>query len=300
MKFMMPSANLQRSSKTLLYAKRNPFQRSDDDFHRASADSNKPLPSKSALFSSAASRGRRRDIRSSEGIPPSSMKGADEMAIRYVSSVGGILSMLITRDLWQAASTFLILYIGASQNNKVGSWIRSIGMKLDGLSKGLTKKKMMKSIVDFLKAVTEASVLSETPSKLKSTIRNIEINDDLKKSDFYMNDDLFADKVDTKRSYSDAEIEIDVESETNTLINTSKTDKKAVNQNGIFSPAYFEDLSDNENSDQKPLPSATSISGIIPNKKVQVPTESPIVSNEVVMATIEVIILCNNILKSIL
>lgn len=172
-----PSLDQKSTRISLLFAGRNPFRRSDSNSGGDSVE-NEQLTSKSALFSSSGSRGRRRNVARSEGIPHHNMHPDDVGAVRTISLLGGFLSIVFTRDIWYAVSSFLVINIVASQSNSLGMFIRGIGGRVDALSRNASRKKMMSSILDFLKAVNEASVLNEVPSNLRSTIRNIETNEE--------------------------------------------------------------------------------------------------------------------------
>jgi hypothetical protein len=54
-----------------------------------------------------------------------------ENAVRSVSFLGGLLSVIVTRDIWYAASSFLIVNIFAAQPNTLGTATRIVGAKLD-------------------------------------------------------------------------------------------------------------------------------------------------------------------------
>ena len=191
-----------RSSKSSLplQAKKNqnnPFRRSDlcDSLESDTPGplgclgGKKPVASKSALFSSTrgrgsvAGRGSRGRNAVSSGDIFYSMQQEDVRAIRAVSLLGGFLSILVTRDIWYAVTSALLLNVIGSQPNNIGTFMRAVGGRLDSLSRKVTKNKtpppkLMKNILEFFRAVNEASVLSKVPSNLTTKIKNIEIHMD--------------------------------------------------------------------------------------------------------------------------
>lgn len=162
---------------TALFAGRNPFQKNDSSVYDSAAE----FPSKSALFSSSSIRRRSINFSRNEGISSNTMHPDDVGAVRNASLLGGILSIVFTRDIWYAVSSFLLINIFASQSNPVGVFIRSIGQKMDNLQLEISSKRMMLKIVNFLKAVNEASSLQKAPSKkkliMKRSPRTIKIDD---------------------------------------------------------------------------------------------------------------------------
>jgi hypothetical protein len=62
-----------------------------------------------------------------------------ENAVRSVSIFGGLLSILVTRDIWYAASSFLIVNIFATQANGFGTVTRIIGARIDLLMREIGK-----------------------------------------------------------------------------------------------------------------------------------------------------------------
>ena len=62
-----------------------------------------------------------------------------ENAVRSVSLFGGLLSILVTRDIWYAASSFLIVNIFATQANGFGTVTRIIGARIDLLMREIGK-----------------------------------------------------------------------------------------------------------------------------------------------------------------
>jgi hypothetical protein len=62
-----------------------------------------------------------------------------ENAVRSVSLFGGLLSILVTRDIWYAASSFLIVNIFATQANGFGTVTRIIGARIDLLVREIGK-----------------------------------------------------------------------------------------------------------------------------------------------------------------
>ena len=162
---------------TALFAGRNPFQKNESSVNDSAAE----LPSKSALFSSSNIRRRSINFSRNEGISSNDMHPDDVGAVRNASVLGGILSIVFTRDIWYAVSSFLLINIFASQSNPVGVFIRSIGQKMDNIQLEISRKKMMLRIVNFLKAVNEASSLQKAPSKqkiiMKRSLRTIKIDD---------------------------------------------------------------------------------------------------------------------------
>ena len=111
---------------TALFAGRNPFQKNDSSVYDSAAE----FPSKSALFSSSSIRRRSINFSRNEGISSNTMHPDDVGAVRNASLLGGILSIVFTRDIWYAVSSFLLINIFASQSNPVGVFIRSIGQKM--------------------------------------------------------------------------------------------------------------------------------------------------------------------------
>ena len=162
------------SKYSILYAKRNPFSTSDNHFCGDSAEKIKLLPSNSALFSSSASRGKIRNAKFSDGIPFDNVNRGNVIDILTISLVGCLLSIIITRDIWCAVSSFLALNVLASQRNSFGSFMSGLGGKLVAISRGLTRKKMMTNVFDFFKAVNEASVLHEPQSNLESRKKSVD------------------------------------------------------------------------------------------------------------------------------
>ena len=69
-----------------------------------------------------------------------------ENAVRAVSMFGGLLSVIISRDIWYAASSFLIMNIFATQSNGIGTITRITGARIDLL---------MREIMKILRLVTE-------------------------------------------------------------------------------------------------------------------------------------------------
>lgn len=60
-------------------------------------------------------------------------------AVRSVSIFGGLLSILVTRDIWYAASSFLLVNIFATQENGFGTVTRIIGARIDLLMREIGK-----------------------------------------------------------------------------------------------------------------------------------------------------------------
>jgi hypothetical protein len=69
-----------------------------------------------------------------------------ENAVRAVSMFGGLLSVIISRDIWYAASSFLIMNIFATQSNGIGTITRITGARIDLL---------MREIMKIIRLVTE-------------------------------------------------------------------------------------------------------------------------------------------------
>jgi hypothetical protein len=155
------------SRNTALFAGRNPFQKNESSVNDSAAE----LPSKSALFSSSNIRRRSINFSRNEGIPSNDMHPDDVGAVRNASVLGGILSIVFTRDIWYAVSSFLLINIFASQSNPVGVFIRSIGQKMDNIQLEISRKRIMLRIVNFLKAVNEASSLQNAPTKQKVVMK---------------------------------------------------------------------------------------------------------------------------------
>jgi hypothetical protein len=62
-----------------------------------------------------------------------------ENAVRAVSMFGGLLSVIISRDIWYAASSFLIMNIFATQSNGIGTITRITGARIDLLMREIMK-----------------------------------------------------------------------------------------------------------------------------------------------------------------
>ena len=155
-----------------MFAGRNPFKRNESNVHDSAVErEQKLLTSTSALFSSPKSRGRSINFTRNEGTSSNDMHPEDVGAVRNASVLGGFLSIVFTRDIWYAVSSFLLINIFASQSNPVGVFIRSIGQRMDNLQAEISRKRMILRIVNFLKAVNEASLLDKTPSKQKEFIK---------------------------------------------------------------------------------------------------------------------------------
>lgn len=107
-----------------------------------------------------------------------------ENAVRSVSFLGGLLSVIITRDIWYAASSFLIVNIFAAQPNNLGTATRILGATLDMLVK------------EFIKALRFLGLC-----KAQSTDRN-NIGDLLKSRIASVTKSLRLDPSTTKRSSS--------------------------------------------------------------------------------------------------
>lgn len=174
-----PSLNLKCSRSSHLFAGRNPFSRNENNLLSDSIEKEqKKFLSKSALFSSG-DRLRTRNTRRADGIPFHDMKPDEVSAVRTISLIGGLLSIIFTRDIWYAVSSFLIINIFATLSNPLGVFIRSIGSRFDALSKESTRRKIVSDIVQFFKTVNESSLLTETPSNRRPIIRNIESSEKL-------------------------------------------------------------------------------------------------------------------------
>ena len=157
---------------TVLFAGRNPFKRNESNVHDSAVErEQKLLTSTSALFSSPKSRGRSINFTRNEGTSSNDMHPEDVGAVRNASVLGGFLSIVFTRDIWYAVSSFLLINMFASQSNPVGVFIRSIGQRMDNLQAEISRKRMILRIVNFLKAVNEASLLDKSPSKHKEIIK---------------------------------------------------------------------------------------------------------------------------------
>ena len=170
-----PSLDLKRSRSSHLFAGRNPFRRNENNpFGDSIEKDQKKFSSKSALFSSPGERLRTRNTRRPEGIPFYDMKPDEASAVRTISLLGGLLSIVFSRDIWYAVSSFLIINIFATQSNPFGVFIRAVGSRFDALSKEQSRKKIVSDIILFLKTVNESSLLTETPSNRRSSIKNNE------------------------------------------------------------------------------------------------------------------------------
>ena len=158
---------------TVLFAGRNPFKRNESNANDSTVERDQRLiQSKSALFLSLITRGRSINLSKNEGILSNNMHPDDVGAVRNASVLGGILSIVFTRDIWFAVSSFLLINIFASQSNSFGVFIRSIGEKMDNLQLEISRKRMLLRIVNFLKAVNEASSLQKIPAKQKEAVKN--------------------------------------------------------------------------------------------------------------------------------
>lgn len=67
------------------------------------------------------------------------LRKENENAVRSVSLFGGLLSVLISRDIWYAASSFLIVNTIATQSNDLGTVTRVIGARIDLLMREICK-----------------------------------------------------------------------------------------------------------------------------------------------------------------
>ena len=62
-----------------------------------------------------------------------------ENAVHAVSMFGGLLSVIISRDIWYAASSFLIMNIFATQSNGIGTITRITGARINLLMREIMK-----------------------------------------------------------------------------------------------------------------------------------------------------------------
>ena len=83
-----------------------------------------------------------------------------ENAVRSVSMLGGLLSVLVTRDIWYAASSFLIVNIFATQSNELGTAFRILGAKMDVLCREASKVGRLLNSFCFSRGIDES--LKET------------------------------------------------------------------------------------------------------------------------------------------
>ena len=71
----------------------------------------------------------------------------NENAVRSVSLFGGLLSVLISRDIWYAASSFLVVNTIATQSNGFGTVARVIGARIDLVVRKI--RKIVKLFTEF-------------------------------------------------------------------------------------------------------------------------------------------------------
>lgn len=163
-----PSLEQNEIRQTSLFARQNPFRRSDSSIPSDSYEKERKLAmSRSALFSTRGSVGRSKEIQSYKMRP-------DEVgAVRAISILGGLLSVILTRDVWYAVSSFLVINIVASQSNNLGSRMRAVGSKFDSIFKRTFLEKTVSGVLNFLKAVNEASVLEKVPTTSRNVIRSV-------------------------------------------------------------------------------------------------------------------------------
>ena len=86
-----------------------------------------------------------------------------ENAVRSVSILGGFLSVLVTRDIWYAASSFLIVNIFATQSNELGTAFRILGAKMDVLCREVSKVGRLLNSFCFSRGIDES--FKETTSR---------------------------------------------------------------------------------------------------------------------------------------
>ena len=174
-----PSLEQNQIRQTCLYARKNPFRRNDISIPSDSFEKERKLAlSRSALFSTRGSVSRNKEIQSNN------MRPNEAGAVRAISLVGGLLSVVFTRDVWYVVSSFLIINIVASQSNNLGSRMRALGSKFDSVFKRTFLEKTVSGILNFLKAVNEASVLEKVPTTSRNVIRSVRsINEEMEVSD---------------------------------------------------------------------------------------------------------------------
>lgn len=174
-----PSLEQNQIRQTCLYARKNPFRRNDISIPSDSFEKERKLAlSRSALFSTRGSVSRNKEIQSNN------MRPNEAGAVRAISLVGGLLSVVFTRDVWYVVSSFLIINIVASQSNNLGSRMRALGSKFDSIFKRTFLEKTVSGMLNFLKAVNEASVLEKVPTTSRNVIRSVRsINEEMEVSD---------------------------------------------------------------------------------------------------------------------
>ena len=103
-----------------------------------------------------------------------------ENAVRSASIFGGLLSVLVTRDIWYAASSFLIVNIFATQSNKLGTVFRILGAKMDVACREVSKiGRLLNSFCfsrnadESLKEILGGDGYSRNPKNPVSSRRNI-------------------------------------------------------------------------------------------------------------------------------
>ena len=243
----------------VLYARRNPFRKTNNDFCVDSAEKCKILPSNSALFSSSAGRDKRKNFMPSVGISSDIPTRGNAKDVLTLSLIGCLLSIIITRDIWCAASSFLILNVITSQQNSFGSFLRGISRKLISLCRGVTRKKMVTNIIDFIKAVNEASVLNEPRSNLISQMKITESSKGRKNyTPFVFDDDNAVANIN--------KIDVPLESVPKNVRETAKIDRNRHIQTGVVSQmkgGITRTIFDEVDADEHFLPLSTEVPSTI-------------------------------------
>jgi hypothetical protein len=293
-----PSLNLKCTRSSHLCAGRNPFSRKENNsFGDSIEKEQKKFSSKSALFSSSGDRLRTRSTRRTEGIPFYDMKPDEVSAVRTISLLGGLLSIVFSRDIWYAVSSFLVINIFASQSNGFGVFIRAVGSRFDALSKESCRKKMVSDIVQFFKTVNESSLLTETPSSRRSIIENIESDEKLTEKALEVSD---VSPADTSTYVQESDLISGVDSDSRIAVEDAESVhvSSVIDSSVIFSatqkttvetapPSYMRSVLSSESSDgiSSSLPARASKN--VP-RTAPVLLEPSLASDAVIKATIEV------------
>ena len=132
-----------------------------------------------------------------------------ENAVRAVSIFGGLLSVIISRDIWYAASSFLIMNIFATQSKGVGTITRITGARIDLLMREILK--VVRLLTEFcFKGEIERNSFREVSSYSFSNSRSTRIIGNKAISDFepVLDDDYEYEeenRVDADRDREDSE-----------------------------------------------------------------------------------------------
>lgn len=132
-----------------------------------------------------------------------------ENAIRAVSMFGGLLSVIISRDIWYAASSFLMMNIFATQSKGVGTITRITGARIDLLMREILK--VVRLLTEFcFKGEIERNSFREVSSYSFSNSRSTRIIGNKVISDFEpVLDDAYEyeeeNRVDADRDREDSE-----------------------------------------------------------------------------------------------